>query len=497
MVERHTCNMDVVSSNLTGSLVNQQINGENKYMTWKTLESCVALCSNIARDYLKYKTSDTNEKKALEKDIEANPQNFTDTPFAQEATDNNTEFNNKAFTELEQNIKQNPEAFVNNESEAISEEASQLLDNDKRNDEVSEDMYVKIRQEENEDWKNKLIEKYNSQSQYEMPEDLFSDLEEEDLDYAIQMIDDLVFGEEAGKAENLDDWIEQAQADDAYAMGVEENNYLPPEEFKQVGAFLGGNPAEVKDEITDVEYNIRDAEETVPEDVNVVEEDGEPIEETEEDEESKKSKRRNNFLDKLKRSISINPANGSFKAEETDTTSDTKGGAVGQGIGSNINGQSGGVGVNANLGGNSPEKNQELEEYKEQRAIDSELHYDDVPVEQMSSVNNPGANNGNTDEEKHNINVPKTNSNFTVKKNELKGHTGHKYGKNNIELDEVETNNTDELEEILKSLGDYSMFEPLVIENINNEILVDGSPLKMTSEETLKYIQKVLNEEIV
>ena len=33
-------------------------------MTWKTLESAIALASNIAKDYLKYKTSDTEEKKA-------------------------------------------------------------------------------------------------------------------------------------------------------------------------------------------------------------------------------------------------------------------------------------------------------------------------------------------------------------------------------------------------------------------------------------------------
>lgn len=469
-------------------------------LSWKKLEACVALCSNIARDYLKYKTSDTNEKKQLEESIEQNPQNYNDTVFAEEINDGNKEFNNEAFTNLEQNIEQNPENFINNESPAIAEEASQLLDNDKRNDKVSGDMFDQIRKE-NEDWKNKLIEKYNSQSQYEMPEDLFSDLEEEDLDYAIQMIDDLVFGEEAGKAENLDDWIEQAQADDAYAMGKEDLNYLPPEQFKQVGAFLGGNPAEVKDEITDVEYTIRDAEPITDEDevdTTLVEE--QPIEETEEDieedEESKKSKRRSNFLDKLKRSISINPANGSFKAEETDTAETNNGGAIGKGIGSNINGQSGGVGVNANLGGNSDVREQELEEYKEQRNIDSELHLDDVPVENISSVNNPGANNGNVeDEDKHNINVPKANSNFTVKNTKLEGKTGHKYGKNNIELDEVETNNTDELEEILKSLDDYTMFEPLVIENINDQILVDGSPLKMASNETLKYIEGKLNGE--
>lgn len=454
-------------------------------MTWKTLESAIALASNIARDYLAYRTSDTNEKKALENDIEQSPQNYTDTVFAEEVTDNNAEFNNEAFTDLEQNIEQNPENFVNNESQAIAEEAAQLLDDDKRNDEVSEDMWVKLRQEENREWANGLIEKYN-QSQYEMPEDLFDDLTEEDIEWASQMIDDLVFGKK-GKTETDPDWIEQAQADDAYAMGVEENNYLPPEEFKQVGAFLGGAPADV----TDVEYSIRDEDEQP-----VADEEGtetEVVEEqpTEETEDEATTSRRNNFLDKLKRSISTNTANGSFTAEETDVES-REGGAVGQGIGGNINGQSGGVGVNANLS-NSAEKENELKEYKEQRNIDSELHYDDVPVEQMSSVNNPGANNGNdtVGDENKSIKVPNAHTNFSVKKNELKGKTGHAYGPNKVELDKVKDDN--DLEEILKTLDDYSMFEPLVIENINDEILVDGSPLKMVSEETLKYIEEKLN----
>lgn len=459
-------------------------------MTWKTLESAIALAANIARDYLKYRTSDSTEKKTLENDIEQNPAQYNDTVFSQEVNDGNKEFNNEAFTNLENDIKENPQDFINHESEAISEEAADLLDDDKRNDEISEDMYVKLRQEENRDWANSLIEKYNSQNQYEMPEDLFNDLTEEDVEWASQMLDDLLFNNE--NEQDFD--IEQAQADDAYAMGVEENNYLPPEQFKQVGAFLGGSPS--TNDITDVEYNIRDADEVLPEPVEeVIPEDNAEEEVVEEDEESKKSKRRNNFLDKLKRSISVNPANGSFNAQKTDTFESNKGGAIGKGIGSNITGQSGGVGVNANLGGNSPEKEQELEEYKEQRAIDSELHYDDVPVEQMSSVSNPGANNGNT-EEQHNIKVPNAHSSFSVKNTKLDGKTGHGYGKNNIELDEVETNNADELEEVLKSLDDYSAFQPLVIEQVDSQILVDGNPLKMASEETLKYIQKVLNEKL-
>lgn len=448
-------------------------------LSWKKLEAAIALSANIARDYLASRTSDSTEKKQLENDIEQSPAQYNDTAFSQEVNDGNEEFNNEAFTDLEQNIKENPQNFINNDSEAISNEAADLLDDDKRNDEISEDMYVKLRQEENRDWANSLIEKYN-QSEYEMPEDLFNDLTEEDIEWASQMIDDLVFGKK-DKAEVDSDWIEQAQADDAYAMGVEENNYLPPEQFKQVGAFLGGAPADVED----VEYTIRDEEDEqlVAEDVV------EKVEEQTAEEDEATTSRRNNFLDKLKRSISASPANGSFTSEETVTENAT-GGAIGKGIGSNINGQSGGVGVNANLGSTDVKEN-ELKEYKEQRNIDSELHYDDVPVEQMSSVNNPGANNGNT-EEQHSIKVPNAHSSFSVKKNELKGKTGHAYGPNKVELDEVKSDDND-LEEILKSLDDYSMFEPLVIENINDEILVDGSPLKTASNETLKYIEGKLN----
>lgn len=452
-------------------------------LSWKKLEAAIALSANIARDYLASRTSDSTEKKALENDIEQNPAQYSESVFAEEVNDGNKEFNNEAFTNLENDIKENPQDFVNHESEAISEEASQLLDNDKRNDEVSEDMYVKMRQEENREWANSLIEKYN-QSEYEMPEDLFDDLTEADIEWASQMIDDLVFGSgKKEKAKTDPDWIEQAQADDAYAMGTEELNYLPPEEFKQVGAFLGGAPANVEDVATDVEYSIRDAD---PVEDEVVEEQPVVEEETEEDEVT--TSRRNNFLDKLRKSISVNPANGSFTAEETSTENVTDG-AVGQGIGSNINGQSGGVGVNANLGGSSDAKENELKEYKEQRNIDSELHYDDVPVEQMSSVNNPGANNGNTEE--HSIKVPNAHSSFSVKNTKLDGKTGHAYGPNKVELDEIKGDDND-LEEILKTLDDYTMFEPLVIENINDEILVDGSPLKMVSNETLKYINEVV-----
>ena len=53
------------------------------------------------------------------------------------------------------------------------------------------------------------------------------------------------------------------------------------------------------------------------------------------------------------------------------------------------------------------EKEIELKEEKEQRNVDKELHYDDVPIEQMSSVNVPGANNGNTGDDKT-IKVPST-----------------------------------------------------------------------------------------
>lgn len=454
-------------------------------LSWKKLEACIALCSNIARDYLASRTSDSTEKKALENDIEQNPQNYTDTVFAEEVNDGNKEFNNEAFTDLENDIENNPMKYANHESPAIAKEALELLDNDERNDEVSSEMFDQIRKE-NAEWRNSLIEKYNSQQQYTMPEDLFYDLTEEDVEWASQMLDDLLFSDT--KTETDFD-IEQMQADDAYAMGVEENNYLPPEQFKQVGAFLGGAPAGY----ADVEYTIRDADEPFADEPDIEEQIAEePVEETdaESEEDKAKASRRNNFLNKLRRSISANPANGSFTAKETDVENN-KGGGVGKGIGSNITGQSSGIGVNANLS-KSPEKENELKEYKEQRNIDQELHYDDVPVEQMSSVNNPGANNGDT-EEKHNIKVPNANSSFSVKNTKLDGKTGHKYGKNNIELDEVETNNTDDLEEMLKALDDYTMFEPLVIENVNDQILVDGAPLKMTSEETLKYIEGVLN----
>ena len=201
-------------------------------------------------------------------------------------------------------------------------------------------------------------------------------------------------------------------------------------------------------------------------------------------------KRRNSFLDKFKRSISVNPANGSFTAEETTETN--KGGAIGKGI-NNINGQSGGVGVNAALDKSNDEKEIELKEYKEQRNVDKELHYDDVPIEQMSSVNNPGANNGNTgDGETGDIKVPNAHSSFSVKKNEIEGHTDHAYGTNKVELDKIKDDN--DLEEVLKSLDDYSMFEPLVIENINDEILVNGHPLRMLSDGTLKYIENKLRK---
>lgn len=456
-------------------------------LSWKKLEAAIALSANIARDYLASRTSDSTEKKQLENDIEQNPAQYNDTAFSQEVNDGNKEFNNEAFTNLENDIKENPQDFVNHESEAISEEASQLLDDDKRNDEIAEDMYVKMRQEENREWANSLIEKYN-QSQYEMPEDLFDDLTEEDIEWASQMIDDLVFGKEAEKTETDFD-IEQAQADDAYAMGVEENNYLPPEEFKSVGAFLGGAPADVEDVATDVEYTIRDDDVPVEETVDASDDETQVEEPVEEDEAT--TSRRNNFLDKLRRSISVNPANGGSFTAESGATENATGGAIGKGIGSNINGQSSGVGVNANLGGNSDAKENELKEYKEQRNIDSELHYDDVPVEQMSSVSNPGANNGNT-EEQHNIKVPNAHSSFSVKNTKLDGKTGHAYGPNKVELDEVKDDDNN-LEEILKTLDDYSMFEPLVIENINDEILVDGSPLKMASNETLKYIEEKLN----
>ena len=52
---------------------------------------------------------------------------------------------------------------------------------------------------------------------------------------------------------------------------------------------------------------------------------------------------------------------------------------------------------------------------------------------------------------------------------------------------------SNDLEKALLELDDFSMFEPLVIENIDNQILVDGNPLNMVGNETLKYIEDVLN----
>ena len=453
-------------------------------MTWKTLESAIALAANIAKDYLKYKTSDTDEKKALENDIEQNPQNYNNTAFAEEANDGNKEFNNETFTDLEKDIKENPEKFVNNESDAIAKEAADLLDNDKRNDEISEDMYDKIRKE-NEDWANQLREKYNSKYQSEAPEDLFEGLTEDDVEWVSQMLDDFMNNNKS-KEEIDPDWLEQTQANDAYSMGQEENNYLPPEQFKQVGAFLGGKPSAIED----VDYTVEDVQDEESNNEQPEEEqlNNEQPNEEQPQEEDETTKRRNNFLDKFRRSISVNPANGSFTAKENKLEKNN-GGAVGKGIGSNINGQSGGVGVNAALDKSNNEKEIELKEEKEQRNVDKELHYDDVPIEQMSSVNVPGANNGNTGDDKS-IKVPNAHSSFSVRKNELKGKTGHAYGTNKVRLNKG--NDSNDLEKILLSLDDYSMFEPLVIENIDNQILVDGNPLKMVGNETLKYIQEKL-----
>ena len=472
-------------------------------MTWKTLESAIALAANIAKDYLKYKTSDTEEKKELENDIEQNPENYNNTVFAEEANDGNKEFNNETFTDIEKNIKENPEDFVNSESDAIAKEAADLLDDDKRNDEISEDMYDKIRKE-NEDWANQLREKYNSQYQSEAPEDLFEGLTEDDVEWVSQMLDDFMNNNKP-KEEIDPDWLEQTQANDAYSMGQEENNYLPPEQFKQVGAFLGGKPADIED----VDYTVEDVpNEDVPNEESNNEQSQEqsnedvPNEESNEDvpnedvpneeqstEEDETTKRRNNFLDKFRRSISVNPANGSFTAKE-NKLEQNKGGAVGKGIGSNINGQSGGVGVNAALDKNNDEKEIELKEYKEQRNVDKELHYDDVPIEQQSSVNNPGANNGNTGDDKT-IKVPNAHSSFGVRSNKIKGKTGHAYGTNKVKLNKIKDSN--DLEKALLALDDYSMFEPLVIENIDGQILVDGNPLNMVSEETIKYIEELIN----
>ena len=178
-----------------------------------------------------------------------------------------------------------------------------------------------------------------------------------------------------------------------------------------------------------------------------------------------------------------------FTAKENELEQ-SKGGALSKGIGPNINGQSGGVGVNAALDKSNDKKEIELKEYKEQRNIDKELHYDDVPIEQMSSVNVPGANNGNTGDDKS-IKVPNAHSSFNVRKNEIKGKTGHGYGTNKVKLNKI--NDSDDLEKALLALDDFSMFEPLIIENIDGQIIVDGSPLKMASNETIKYIEEVLN----
>lgn len=415
-------------------------------MTWKTLESAIALAANIAKDYLKYKTSDTKEKKALEKDIE-----------------------------------QNPENFVNSENTAIAKEAADLLDDDKRNDEVNNDA---LRQEDAE-WANQLREKYNSQYQTEAPEDLFEGLTEDDVEWVSQMLDEAMNNNKP-KEEIDPDWLEQTQANDAYAMGQEENNYLPPEQFKQIGAFLGGKPSTIED----VDYTVSD----IPNDESNNEQTEEqPAEEQPAEEqlaeEDETTKRRNNFLDKFKRSISVNPANGSFTAKENELEQN-KGGAVGKGIGSNINGQSGGVGVNAALDKSNDEKEIELKEEKEQRNVDKELHYDDVPIEQQSSVNIPGANNGNTGDDKT-IKVPNAHSSFSVRSNKLKGKTDHAYGTNKVILNKG--NDSNDLEKALLALDDYAMFEPLIIENIDGQILVDGSPLNMASKETIRFIEEVLN----
>ena len=459
-------------------------------MTWKTLESAIALASNIAKDYLKYKTSDTEEKKALENDIEQNPENYNNTVFAEEANDGNKEFNNETFTDLEKNIKENPEDFVNSESDAIAKEAADLLDDDKRNDEISEDMYDKI-SKENEDWANQLREKYNSQYQSEAPEDLFEGLTEDDVEWVSQMLDDFMNNNKP-KEEIDPDWLEQTQANDAYSMGQEENNYLPPEQFKQVGAFLGGKPADIED----VDYTVEDvpneeSNKDVPneEPTNEEQPNNEQTNNKQPQKEDETTKRRNNFLDKFRRSISVNPANGSFTAKE-NKLEQNKGGAVGKGIGSNINGQSGGVGVSAALDKSNDKKEIEMKEYKEQRNVDKELHYDDVPIEQQSSVNNPGANNGNTGDDKT-IKVPNAHSSFGVRSNKIKGKTDHAYGTNKVKLNKIKDSN--DLEKVLLELDDYSMFEPLIIENIDNQILVDGNPLNMVTEETIKYIEEVLN----
>ena len=459
-------------------------------MTWKTLESAIALASNIAKDYLRFKTSDTEEKKALENNIEQNPENYNNTVFAEEANDGNKEFNNKAFTDLEKNIKENPENFVNSESDAIAKEAGDLLDNDKRNDEISENMYDKIRKE-NEDWANQLREKYNSQYQSEAPEDLFEGLTEDDVEWVSQMLDEATNNNKP-KEEIDPDWLEQTQANDAYSMGQEENNYLPPEQFKQVGAFLGGKPSAIED----VDYTVEDIpneeqptnEQSQEEQSQEEQPTNEQSQEEQSQEEDETTKRRNNFLDKFKRSTSVNPANGSFTAKE-NKLEQNKNDAVGKGIGSNINGQSSGVGVSAALDKSNDEKEIELKEYKEQRNVDKELHYDDVPIEQQSSVNVPGANNGNTGDDKS-IKVPNAHSSFNVRSNKLKGKTGHGYGTNKVELNKGKDDN--DLEKALLALDSYDIFEPLIIENVDGQIIVDGSPLRMAGNETLRFIEEKL-----
>ena len=459
-------------------------------MTWKTLESAIALASNIAKDYLRFKTSDTEEKKALENNIEQNPENYNNTVFAEEANDGNKEFNNETFTDLEKNIKENPENFVNSESDAIAKEAGDLLDNDKRNDEISEDMYDKIRKE-NEDWANQLREKYNSQYQSEAPEDLFEGLTEDDVEWVSQMLDEATNNNKP-KEEIDPDWLEQTKANDAYTMGQEENNYLPPEQFKQVGAFLGGKPSTIED----VDYTVEDVptneqpneEQPTNEQSQEEQPTNEQSQEEQPIEEDETTKRRNNFLDKFKRSTSVNPANGSFTAKE-NKLEQSKNGTVGKGIGSNINGQSSGVGVSAALDKSNDEKEIEMKEYKEQRNVDKELHYDDVPIEQQSSVNVPGANNGNTGDDKS-IKVPNAHSSFNVRSNKLKGKTGHGYGTNKVELNKGKDDN--DLEKALLALDSYDIFEPLIIENVDGQIIVDGSPLKMASNETIKHIEEKL-----
>ena len=54
----------------------------------------------------------------------------------------------------------------------------------------------------------------------------------------------------------------------------------------------------------------------------------------------------------------------------------------------------------------------------------------------MSSVNVPGANNGNTGDDK-NIKVPNAHSSFSVRSNKLKEKTGHAYDTNKVELNKI------------------------------------------------------------